>query len=124
MQAGYEGHADPRHSPDKLLRKFILLCRGVISKCMMDSVDVELFKASGQNRNLLKGLAIKGQQPALRFNVVVSTDESCAIAAALVRLSRIITNKHLSDCFDAERQIIHKDFAYTGKSGWDTALPT
>ena len=55
---------------------------------------------------------------------MISSDESCAIAAALVRLSRTIANKHLDEFLKADRQIIHKEFVYTGKSGWDTALPT
>ena len=91
---------------------------------MIESADADLFKSFEQNRNLLKGLAIKGQHTAPRFNVAISPDEAGAVAAALVRLSRNITNKHLDEFFDGSRQIIHNNFEYTGKSGWDSALPT
>ena len=113
-----------RSSPDKLLRDFKILVRGVVSRVFAGSSDLAHFKPAGAAKDMLKGVGILGPASALAFNLYASAEEQVAIARYLVTLSREITVRHLNDFINHERAIVPKVLALNGKAGWDSTIAT
>ena len=113
-----------RANPDKLLRDFKTLLRGVVSRVLAGGGDLALFRPGPVAKDVLRGLGILGPAANLSFNVHVGTDEKNAIAKALVRLSRHVTVQHLEDYIARRRKLVPKVLALNGKAGWDSTITT
>ncbi|MDP6825285.1 MAG: BadF/BadG/BcrA/BcrD ATPase family protein, partial [Dehalococcoidales bacterium] len=73
----------------------------------------------GAGKINVAGVGVTGLVPAVSFNVAITQHERSIIAAALIRLSRALNNKHVEDVLAGKRKLIPKQLTMRGKTGWD-----
>ena len=113
-----------RPNPDKILRAFKTLVRGVVNRVLAGGDDLAHFKPAPARNHGLKGVGILGPASSPSFNVSVDTVEQDEIAKALITLSRQVIAKHVDDYISHKRTLVPKVLALNGKAGWDSTIIT
>ena len=121
---GHLSPCDVKPTPDKLIREFKSLCRGVVDRTIEDEGDRVCFKPASNTRDILSGVAITGQLTAVSFNVVLSEDEKLEVAKGLVNLSRHVTAKNNRSYLAGHRKFIPRMLALNGNSSWVSTIST
>jgi hypothetical protein len=116
--------AQARPTPDKLIRGFKCVCRGVVTRTLPPHGDARLFQPALKTRDDLKGVGVLGQNAAVCFNVSVSHDEQKSIAVAIVNLSRKATSSNVDKYINGARKLIPRVLTLNGNSGWVSTVNT
>jgi ribonuclease HI len=116
--------ADTRPNPDKLLRDFKNTSRAVLGRVLSQEDYASYFKPATRTKDILGGIAITGQLPAVAFNVVVGENERKEIARAIIHLSRKITDKNVTSFIEGKRKLCNRVLALNGNSGWVSTIKT
>lgn len=125
---GFEVFDTPEHAAlsqptaDKTIRRFKADVRAVVARTLPKYGDAMLFKPCDGTRDLLRGVGINGQCPALSCGVVTKPEERRVIARALVHLSRIVTDKSVDGYVDGERKFIPRLLTLNGKCSWANSI--
>ena len=72
---------------------------------------------------MLRGVGILGKHAALSFSAAVNEDEREAIARALIKLNRTVSNKQVGEYMQGSRKLVPHNIKMNGKTGWDSSLP-
>ena len=108
---------------DKQLKEFKKMVKAVIDKDFGGQGEAKIFKPAKQQADLLRGVGILGKHACLSFNIVVTESEQSAMAKALIRVNRTISDKHIVEYMQGARKLAPHDIKMNGKTGWDSSLP-
>jgi ribonuclease HI len=116
--------AQARPTPDKLIKEFKCVCRGVVCRTLPSQGDARLFQPAQKTRDDLKGVGVLGQNPSVSFNVFVSDDERKYIAIAIVHLSRQAMSTNVEKYISGTRKLVPRILTLNGNSGWVSTVKT
>ena len=86
------------------------------------SVDSNLFKPFKMLKDSLIGVGIQGKHATLSFNIAVDVDEEHAIALALTKLTRTMSNIFANKYLHYEMDLCTDPIVLKGKAVWDSSL--
>ena len=119
----HKNRAVTRATADKQIRAFKNACRGVVSRILQDSEDRKLFKPTTTTPNSLIGVGLLGKHAAIGCSLHVTKEEQANIASSLVKLGRVLSNKHTYDFIQNSRTIAPTELRLNGRVGWDSTIP-